>query len=137
MVTVDINTAVAIDPSQGIDKFQSGLLVSGSLTLSGDYGTGSPPTDGDVIDFRTAPQVALLTSSEAPRWMFIYQEPTAGNDPVPYLFLYARGTGQNDGRLSVMDDALAPLAGGAYPGDLTDDEPNPNIRFIASFPLFI
>lgn len=136
-VQVQINSAVVIDPSQGIDKTQSGLLVSGSLTLSGNYGTGSPVTDGDVIDFSGADNAALLTSGQPPRWMRIYQEPTAGNDPVPYLFLYARGTEQNDCRLSVMDDDLAPLTPGAYPAALTDDDPSPNIRFEASFPLFI
>ena len=136
-VAVTIDTAVAVDPSEGIDKTQSGLLVSGSLTLTGSYGAGSPVTDGDVIDWTTAPEVALLTSDLAPRWVIIYQEPTAGNAPIAYAFLYARGTTQNNGRLIVQDGTLASIATGAYPAALTNTDTPPNIRYVASFPLFI
>lgn len=136
-VQVQINSAVLIDPSQGIDKTQSALRVSGSLVLSGSYGAGSPVTAGDIIDFSTADAAALLTSASPPRDMIIFQEPDAGEDPILYAFLYARGTSQNDGRLIVQDGTLATIANGAYPAALTEDDPSPNIRFVAHFPLFV
>ena len=138
-VAVTIDTAVAVDPSQGIDKTQSGLLVSGSLTLTGSYGAGSPVTDGDIIDWtKTLKRAgALLTSDLPPRWVFIYQEPTAGNAPIVYIFLYARGTKRDNGRLIVQDGTLASIAPGAYPAALTNTDTPPNIRYLASFPLFL
>ncbi len=132
-VAVTIESAVAVDPSGGLDSTQNELIVDGLLTLSGNYGGAS--TDGDTLDFTGHD---LIKSQQAPRKVEIYQEPTAGNPPVIYLFLYARGTGQDDGLLVVTDFAGAQISqGAAYPAALTDDDPSPNIRFRAYFPSFI
>ena len=137
-VAVTIDSIIEGDPGQGINANQSALIVEGSLTLSGSYGWGSPVVDGDIIDFTTAPQAALLTSGRAPRNMFIFQAPAAADDPVSYAFVYGYGTGQNDGVLKVIDLTTgAVIATGAYPAALTDDDPSPNIRYRAEFPKFI
>ena len=133
-MVITIDSAVNVDSGAGIDHFQSGLLVSGSITLSGSYGAGSPVTDGDIIDWTKCKDAARLTSDLPPRWVFIYQEPTAGNAPIAYAFLYARGTTQDNGRLIVQDGTLASIATGAYPAALTNTDTPPNIRYIASFP---
>lgn len=133
-VAITIDSAVNVDPSAGIDHTQSGLIVSGSLTLSGSYGFSSPVLDGDTINWGAALNRAgaRLTSSLAPRWMIIYQEPTAGSPPIVYAFLYARGTSRDNGVLIVQDGTLASIATGAYPAPLTDA--NTHIRYVASFP---
>ena len=135
-VAVTVDSAVASDPSAGIDHMQSGLIVTGSLTLTGSYGAGSPVTDGDIISWASVSghrDGARITSTLPPRWVLIYQEPTAGNAPIVYAFLYARGTTRDNGRLIVQDGTLASIATGAYPAALTSTSPSPNIRYIASF----
>jgi len=133
MVTVTINSAVNVDPSGGLDSTQNELIVDGLLTLSDNYGGGS--TNGDTLDFSG---FDLIKSQQPPRKVEIYQEPTAGEAPVIYAFLYGRGTTQANGVLIVTDFAGAQITpGAAYPAALTDDDPNPNIRFRAYFPSFI
>ncbi len=135
-VKITVDSAVASDPAAGIDHMQSGLIVTGSLILTGSYGAGSPVTDGDIISWASTPSNrsgARITSTLPPRWVLIYQEPTAGDAPIAYAFLYARGTDRDNGRLIVQDGTLASIATGAYPAALTNTDPSPNIRYIASF----
>ncbi len=138
-VAVTIDSVIPGDPGDGINANQSALIVEGSLVLSGSYGWGSPVVDGDIIDWTTSPDIARLTSGKGPRNIFIYQEPDAAEDPLPYAFLYGRGTGQNDGVLKILNLASsgAPLSTGSYPSPLTDTDPSPNIRYRAEFPKFI
>ncbi len=132
-VAVTIESAVAVDPSGGLDSTQNELIVDGLLTLSGNYGGAS--TNGDTLDFTGHD---LIKSQQAPRKVEIYQEPTAGNAPVIYLFLYGRGTTQANGVLIVTDFAGVQITeGSGYPAALTDTDPAPNIRFRAYFPSFI
>ncbi len=132
-VEVTIESAVSVDPSGGLDSTQNELIVDGLLTLTADYGGGS--TNGDTLDFTGHD---LIKSQQAPRKVEIYQEPTAGEAPVIYNFLYARGTSQANGLLVVTDFAGAQITPGAgYPAALTDTDPAPNIRFRAYFPSFI
>lgn len=131
-VAVAINSIVAHDPGAGIDKTQSALIVEGSLTLSGNYGAVSP-ANGDPIDFANA----RITSSSPPRRVEIFQVPTAGNPSLPFSFLYAQGTTQSNGELIVVDSTtgLEITQGDPYGGGLTGT--TANIRFRATFPLFV
>ncbi len=126
-VLVAVNSVIPADPGSGLDSTRNSMIVEGSLTLSGNYGGAS--TDGDTMDLS-----GFVASDYAPKRVRIFQEPTVGNPPVIYCFLYARGTDQSDGLLQVTDFAGAQISqGAAYPAALTDDDPAPGIRFEAWF----
>jgi len=130
-VAVTINSAAALNPAAGIGSNQNELIVSGALTLSGNYGGAS--THGDMMNLGTFDKIK---SQQPPEKVEVYQEPTAGNAPVIYLFLYGRGTTQANGVLIVTDFAGVEITeGAAYPAALTD--PTANLRFRAYFPSFI
>jgi hypothetical protein len=131
-VAVTIDSIIPHDSGAGIDKTQSALIVEGSLTLSGNYG-GSSPAHGDAVDFADA----RVTSSSIPRRVEIFQYKAAGVMPASYSFLYAYGSDQTDGELTVISltTGLEFTQGSAYPGELT--AANAGIRFRATFPLFI
>jgi len=132
-VEVTINSAVAVDPSGGLDSTQNELIVDGLLTLSGNYGGAS--SNGDTIDFTGHD---LIKTQQPPRKVEIYQEPTAGNAPVIYCFLFGRGTTQANGVLIVTDFAGVQITEGSpYPAALTSTDVPPNVRFRAYFPTFI
>ena len=134
-VAVTIDSVVASDPGDGIDFTQSAELVSGTLTLTGNYGDGSP-ANGDILDFTGFDRIK---SQQIPLWVFIFQYPESPNAPVAYSFLYGRGTDQSNGVLIVIDSTTGnPLTdSAAYPAALTDTDPSPNIRFLAAFPSFV
>lgn len=132
-VAVSINSAVDVDPSGGLDNTQSEIMVDGTLTLSGNYGGAS--SHGDTLDFSGFDKIK---SQQPPRKVEIYQEPTSGVAPVIYQFFYGRGTSQANGVLIVTAATLVEITqGDPYPAALTDDDPNPNIRFRAWFPSFV
>lgn len=128
-VLMEVNSVISYDPGHGIDATQSALIVEGSLTLSGNYGGGSP-AHGDVIDFNDA----QIASTAIPRRVEIFQYKAAGVMPAHYSFLYAYGTDQSDGELTVIDSTtgLEITQGAAYPGQLTAADAG--IRFRAFFP---
>lgn len=134
-VAVAINSIVAVDPSGGIDSTQNELIVEGTLTLSGNYGDGSP-ANGDTLDFSG---FDYIKSQEVPRHVEIFQAPTSPNAPVQYSFLYGYGTDQSNGVLIVIDTTTGlPLTdSAAYPAALTNTDTPPNIRFRAWFPSYI
>ena len=134
-VAVTIDSVVAVDPGSGIDFTQSAELVSGTLTLSGNYGDLSP-ANGDIIDFTGFDKIK---SQQIPLWCFIFQYPESPNAPVAYSFLYGRGTDQSNGVLIVIDSTSGlPLTdAAAYPAALTNTDTPPNIRFLAAFPSFV
>jgi hypothetical protein len=134
-VAVTINSVVANDPGVGIDFTQSTELVSGSLTLSGNYGDLSP-ANGDTLDFTGFDRIK---SQQIPLWVRVFQYPTSPNAPVQYSFLYGHGTDQSNGVLIVIDTTTGlPLTdAAAYPAALTNTDTPPNIRFEACFPSFV
>lgn len=123
-VAVATSSAIAQNPAAGQDSTRTGLLVVGTLTLTGSY-----VTYGDTMSL-----AGLCSSDYAPEWVRIWQEPTAGNAPVIYCFLWARGTTQANGRLIVTDFAGAEIAASAYPAALTATGATaPGVRFEALF----
>ena len=126
-VQVVVGSMISADPGAGLDSTRDSLIVDGTLLLTGNYGEAA--ADGDIMDLS-----GLCASSYAPKWVRIYQEPTAGVAPVIYCFLWARGTTQANGKLVVTDFAGAQITeGDPYPGALTSTEVPPNIRFEAAF----
>ncbi len=122
-----LGSAVLHDPRNGLDSTQDSLWAEGSITLSGVYGGAS--THGDTLDL-----TGLVSSDYRPKYVEIYQEPTSGNAPVIYCFLYGRGTTQANGVIIVTDFAGAEItAAAAYPAALTSTATPPNIRFRAEF----
>ena len=134
-VAVTINSVVASDPGSGIDFTQNTELVSGMLTLSGNYGNHSP-ANGDTLDFTGQDKIK---SQQIPLWVRIFQYPASPNAPVHYSFLYGYGSDQSDGVLIVIDTTTGlPLTdAAAYPAALTNTDTPPNIRFEAAFPSFV
>src|SRR5512147_3352767 len=116
-VAVTIDSVVASVPGDGIDFTQSAELVSGTLTLTGNYGDGSP-ANGDILDFTGFDRIK---SQRIPLWVFIFQYPESPNAPVAYSFLYGRGTDLSNGVLIVIDSTTGnPLTdSAAYPAALT------------------
>jgi hypothetical protein len=134
-VAVTINSVVAVDPGSGIDFTQSTELVSGLLTLTGNYGNNSP-ANGDTINFTGFDKIK---SQQIPLWVRIFQYPVSPAAPVHYSFLYGHGTTQANGVLIVIDSTTGlPLTdAAAYPAALTNTDTPPNIRFEAAFPSFV
>jgi hypothetical protein len=134
-VAVTIDSIVAVDPGAGIDFTQSAELVSGTLTLTGNYGDHSP-ANGDTLDFTGFDKIK---SQQIPLWVRIFQYPASPNAPVHYSFLYGYGSDQSDGVLIVIDTTTGlPLTdAAAYPAALTNTDTPPNIRFEAAFPSFV
>ena len=135
MVVVNINSIVPADPGAGYDDTKAKVIVDGSLTLSGNYGNGSP-ANGDPMSFGG---FDLLKSQQKPNWVRIFQVPTSPNAPVHYSFLYGQGTSMLNGVLIVIDTTTGlPLVdASAYPAALTNTDTPPNIRFEAGFPSFV
>jgi len=132
-VVAALNTSVLPDP---IDKTLQQCEVYLNLTLSGNYGVAA--AHGDVLDLS---QLGI-PSNQVPTSVFIFEQPTAGNAPTGYSFLYAPGTTQANGKMIVLQGGAAnsnPMAeisqGGAYPGALTAG--TANIKAIATFPIGI
>jgi hypothetical protein len=126
-VEVIRESQIAADPAAGLDTTQNSFRVTGTLVLSANYGVAA--ANGDIMDL-----TAICSSGYAPRWVRVWQEPTAGNDPVIYCFLWARGTTQANGKLVVTDFAGVQIVeGDPYPAALVDDDPDPGIRFEACF----
>ncbi len=134
-VAVTINSVVASDPGSGIDFTQNTELVSGMLTLTGNYGNHSP-ANGDTLDFTGQDKIK---SQQIPLWVRIFQYPISPNAPVAYSFLYAHGTTQANGVLIVISTATGlPLTdASAYPAALTSSPSVVDIRFEACFPSFV
>src|SRR6185369_7081551 len=134
-VAVAINSIVAADPGAGIDFTQSAEIVSGSLTLTGNYGNHSP-ANGDTLSFAGFDKIK---SQQVPLWVRIFQAPTSPNAPVHYSFIYGYGTTQANVVLIVIDSTTGlPLTdAAAYPAALTNTDTPPHIRFEAAFPSFV
>ncbi len=127
MVAITINSAIPADPGAGLDSTRNSLIVSGALTLSGNYGTGS--SHGDLMNLVGAG----VASDYQPKDVVIYQEPTAGNAPTSYSFLYGRGATPATDVLIVMlsTSGLEITEGAGYPAALT--AATANVRFKATF----
>lgn len=139
-VAVAISSIVTTDPSQGLDKTMNEQIVDGTLTLTGNYGTGS--SHGDTINFGTFDQIK---SQQPPRLVEIFEAPTAGTAPLGYQYIYAQGTTQANGKLVILGTAAsgsATTGSPEYTEGTAYSSGSPSLsgavlRFRAWFPLFI
>ena len=120
--------AAALDNAlpNAIDITQQDFVVAGKITLSGNY-----VDHGDIMSL-----AGLCNSNSLPTRVDVYQEPTAGNAPIAFSFIYAKGTTIALGKLLVIDTTTGlPIAAGAYDAALT--AATANIKFRAWLPMFV
>lgn len=138
-VAVAVNSIVAQDPSRGVDRTQSRIVVTGTLTLTGNYGAGG--SHGDIVSFASD----KVKSQQPPTWVEILENQGAGNAPLGYTFRYFNGTTQLNGKLVVQGTSAAGGAetgtseftqGAAYSAG-TPSLNNAVLRFRAEFPFGI
>lgn len=126
-----MSASAALTVRQGNpDSTQAQFIAEGAITLTGNYAT-----PGNTLDL----SALGVPSNAVPNRVEVYEEPTAGNAPIGYLFVYAKGTTQANGKLQVLQCAgsaapAAEIPDGAYPAALTTN--TANIRFKAWFPSF-
>ena len=113
-VAVAIGTILTTDPSGGVDKTRSRINVSGTLTLTGNYGSAS--SNGDTINF-ALPQIQTASlPEEVTIWENVGSSAAGvGNTPLGYVYNYVQGTTLANGLLQVVG---TPSSGGALVGGL-------------------
>lgn len=113
--TPNYNLPAPIDFTAG-----SQLIISGSIALSGNYGSGS--SHGDTLSFLG---FDLIKSSYPPLRVEFFETPAAGASASGFVLQFNPGTTQGNGVLQVFTGAAAqsPLTeltqGSAYPAGLT------------------
>jgi len=123
--TATLGSALLADPKNGLDSTQDSIWAEGPVVLTGNYGGAS--THGDTLSL-----AGLVSSDYPPKFCEVYQEPTSGNAPIIYCFIYGRGTTAANGVLIVTDFAGVEITqGAAYPAALT--AATANLRFRAEF----
>ena len=120
-----------------IDVTQQEFIADGSLTLSGNYGTGS--SHGDTVNLS---QLGIA-SDQVPNRVEVFEQPAAGTAATGYVFVFCPGTTQANGVLCILGTGAAAGGGGqeitegsAYSGF----SPSLNglvLRFRAWFPKFV
>jgi hypothetical protein len=127
-VAVAISSIVTDDPSGGLDKTRTRLIVEGTLTLSGNYGGAS--THGDTVNFA---QFDQIKSGQPPAWVEVQENQGAGNAPLGYNFIYSNGTTQANGVLQITVGTTEVTEATAYSG-LSPSLSGVVLRFRAAFP---
>jgi len=96
--------AVAVSITS-VDFTGNQLLVSGTLTLTGNY--GSSGSHGDTVSFLGFDQVK---SSYPPNSVSIFETPAAGTSASGFVYSFSPGTTQGNGVMQVFG---TPATGGA------------------------
>lgn len=121
---------------EAINSSERQIVVYLAVTLTGNYGIANG--HGDLLPFGGLP---LINSNQPPTDCFVYEEPTAGNAPTGYSFIFARGVDINTCKLIVLQNAGAGnpgselTQGAAYPAALL--AATANIKLVAEFPFSI
>lgn len=117
-VTINVTT---------VDATQQGIVVEGTLALSGSYTTG-----GDTVNFAAIPQI--VANSNARGMIEIDEQPANGTTPQGYLFYLIAGSNLSNWLLWIATAVGQPptqLGAGAYAAGLTSS----TIQFRAYFPF--
>ena len=93
------------------DTTQSTQIVRGTVTLSGNYGTGS--SHGDTLSFA---KIYGIQSTSVPLRVFIYEQPPAGTAPSFYSAVYQKGTTIANGAVNFSLAGTEYTEGSAYSG---------------------
>jgi len=116
---------VTISPTVLPDATQNEISVYGTISFSGNY--GSAGSHGDTMNLS-----GLVPSSQLPNIVSIYEEPVAGTStPAGYSFIWARGTTQANGLVTVFFAGVEISQGAAYPSALLSGSV---FKFNALFP---
>ncbi len=109
-VAVAVSSPVAADPASGLDNTRTRQIVTGTLTLSGNYGGAS--THGDTVNFASP----FIQSDYPPTWVEVHADQGAGNSPslIGYSFRYFAGTTQGNGVLVIGQTGAELAEGSAY-----------------------
>lgn len=118
----------------GVDATQIKLVMYGTLTLSGNYGTAS--SHGDTINFASD----SIKSQQPPTFVDIYEAPAAGASASGYWYNYSAGSGPNNGSLQIFG---AGASAGAASQEYTQGSAYSGVgvggvlNFRAEFPSFL
>lgn len=113
------------------DTTQATQIARGTLHFSGNY-----VANGDTLSFANLYGIQSLTT---PLRVFVYEAPPAGTAPSGYLYTFAPGTSNANGKLVVMNTGaalsgpLGQLGAGAYPAAITGAV----VKFEAIFTPFV
>lgn len=138
-VAVAIISSAATDPSGGVDHTRTRVVVEGTLTLTGNYGTAT--SHGDIVNFNNLSQVK---TGSLPTWVEIQENqasasPGTANPPLGFKYSYVQGTNLSNGLLQITGGAVAGAGGGeiAQGGAYSATTPSLNnavLRYKAWFP---
>ena len=98
-----------------LDATQQGVIVEGTLTLSGNY-----PTGGDTVNFLSNAQIPSESSPRVP--VQLTEQPASGSTPSGFFFWLIQGTTAANWLLFIATASGQPvtqLGAGAYPAALT------------------
>jgi hypothetical protein len=122
-------TALAVTSSYAQNDVTSATqIVRGSMTLSGNYGTGS--SHGDTVSFAN---IYGIQSQSIPLRVFIYEAPPSGTAPSFYEANYCPGTTNANGVVNFSLAGTEYSEGTAYSGALASAV----WKFEAVFPAFV
>lgn len=92
-------TAITIT---NVDNTQNRVHVSGTITLTDNYGGGA--THGDTLSFLNLDQIK---SENPPLRVEIFEAPAAGTSATGYSYSFSPGTGLDNGVLQVFGTGAA------------------------------
>jgi hypothetical protein len=122
-------SSTGYDPSGGVDTTRNSVIVTGTLTLTGNYGGAS--THGDTVNFA---QFDQIKSSYIPKWVRVYEQPSAGTAALGFTYIFCPGTTQANGVLQILSAVGTEISeGGAYSGT-SPSLNNAVLYFEAAFP---
>lgn len=103
MTAAALNTGLPVT-----DSTQSTQIARGTITLTGNYGSGT--SHGDTLN------LALygIQSNTPPVRVLIYEMPPAGTAPTGYDFEYTVGSNPSNGQLFIKGGAAAGAPGQEY-----------------------
>lgn len=106
-------------------------VVTGTLTLSGNYGATSPSdTHGDTCSFAN---IYGIQSRSVPSQVLVYQQPASGTAPGNCTGVYCPGSTIANGVVSFANAGTELTRGSAYTGATSTAV----WKFRATFPKFI
>jgi hypothetical protein len=122
-------TAIALNENIPTDTTQSTQIVRGSITLTGNYGISGG--HGDILSFAN---IYGIQSRSLPVDIIISETPAAGTAPTGYIFGFAPGTTNANGKLTIMSGVATEYTqGSAYSAALLAAK----LYFVAAFPTFL
>jgi hypothetical protein len=93
-----------------IDVTGMRIIVEGTVTASGNYGTAS--SNGDTLSFNV--QGVTIPSGGIPVYVQVFEAPAAGTSQSGWEYVYNPGTTQNNGIVQVFGNGTSGQAQSQY-----------------------